>query len=292
MSQFDAYTQAGYVAKLCNFLGKQHPAVQSIKMQRSSEGNGRPPKLSQGRVAALEHAVNVVAARCEATDGSIRERIVLAKGYRGFNGAELARRMGVTREAVRRWCAGISQPGNVERLAAVLDVPVCWLEFGGGWWLPANSPLGVRVGAESEAARKRLHQLTLDWIQASEGISSEEKMAGIEQAVFEEKGFAVLARQAGGRWHPQGRTLIFVPWHCLAPRSLARRFWDDEVEAIIRDAMATRHSVYSAWFEVKRRAEEKGLRYPALISLYKRAEKYKAHCRRFGVDSSNVLVGG
>lgn len=292
MSQFDSHTHAGYVANLCNFLGKQHPEVKSIKMLRCTERKGRPPKLSQDMVEVLERAVNAVAARCEATDGDILERIALARKYRGYSRADVARYAGVSREAARKWCNGIALNSNVERLASVLDVPVRWLDFGGGRRLPANSALGVRVGAEGQVARNRLHEVTLALLQELEDLSSDEEvMAGIEQAVFERKGMAVLARRAGGRWHPQGRKLVFVPWQYLTPRPLVRRYWDDEVEAIISDAMSAQGSVYGAWREIQRRAEAKGLRYPALISLYKRAEKHKAHCQRFGVDLGSLVVG-
>lgn len=291
MSQFDSHTRAGYVAKLCNFLGKQHPDVKSIKLQRCAARKGRPPKLSQDMVEVLERGVNAIAARCEATDGDILERIALARKYRGYSLPEVGRRAGVTPEAARQWCNGIALNRNVQRIASALDVPVRWLEFGGARRLPANSPLGIRVGAEAEAARNRLHEVTLALLQESEDQSAnEEVMAGIGLTVFERQEMAVLARRAGGRWHPQGRKLVFVPWKYLAPRSLTRRHWDDEVEAFISDAMATQSSVYSAWCEVQQRAEAKGLKYPALITIYKRAEKLKAYCQRFGVDPSSLAV--
>ena len=88
-----------------------------------------------------------------------------------------------------------------------------------------------------------------------------------------------------------GITLTDSGDHLTFQAASGSRYWDDEVEAIISDAMSAQGSVYGAWREIQRRAEAKGLRYPALISLYKRAEKHKAHCQRFGVDLGSLVVG-
>lgn len=229
MSQFDAYTQPAYVQGLCAFLGKRHPAVLRLKRLRPSGRTGRLPNWPQEEVEQLEIAVNEQAGRCEASDGNLAERLVLACRYRKLNYAQLARCLGVSREIVRLWCDGKAVPRNLERLAAVLDVPNRWLEFGGKEHLPAGSHLGVRVGFECMAAREQLYGLTPAALtDADDGLSDECLMAYLEQVVVQREVMATLARKAGGRWHFHQGALVFVPWVSIAPHGLARRHWSDE----------------------------------------------------------------
>lgn len=247
MSQFDAYTQAAYLQGLCAFLGKHNPAILRMKQLKPSGRTGQLPNWPQEVVEQLEQAVNEKAGRCEASDGNLAERLVLACRYRKLNYAQLARCLGVSREIVRLWCDGDAVPRNLERLAAVLDVPYRWLESGGKAHLSAGLHLGVRVGFECMAAREQLYGLTLAALaEVDDGLSEECLMAYLDQVVVQREVMATLARQAGGRWHFHQGALAFVPWVPIAPHGLARRYWSDEVEAIISNAMAGSRSVYSA----------------------------------------------
>lgn len=291
MSQFDAYTQPDYIQGLCAFLGKHHPAVLRLKHLKPSGRTGRLPNWSQEVVEQLEMAVNEQAGRCEASDGNLAERLVLACRYRKLNYAQLARFLGVCREIVRLWCDGKAVPRNLERLAAALDVPYRWLESGGEENLPADTHLGVRVGFECMAAREQLYGLTLAALaDVDDGLNEECLMAYLEQGVVQHKVMATLARKAGGRWHFHQGALAFVPWVPIVPHGLARRYWSDEVETIIAHAMAGRRSVYSAWQLVRQRCEADGLQYPQLVSLQRRVAMGKERNRRFGVDLNGLIA--
>ena len=252
---------------------------------------GRQPRWPQDVVEQLEQAVNDKAARCEASDGSMAERILLARQYRKLNSSQVARFMDVSREAVRLWCAGLAVPNELGRLASVLDVPCTWLEIGGEKHLPSDSHLGVRVGFESMAARDQLYGLTLTVLAEAEHNSGDESlMADMEQTVFKSKGMADLARKAGGRWHFHRGELAFVPWVSIVPHGLTRRYWSDEVETIISSTMASRRSVYSAWQEVRRNCEALDLRFPTLICLHKRLATNKERSRRFGINLNGLIA--
>lgn len=284
MSQFDAYTQAAHLQGLCRFLGKQHPAVLRFNSLKPTGRTGRLPKWSQDVVDMLERAVNAKAERCEATDSTISERIMLARQYRGLNGAQLARYIGMSREAVRLWSTGDTEPRDWAQLATVLNVPQAWLQFGGKQYLPANTHLGVRVGIDSLNAREQLYGLTLAALaEMGDTIEDTSLMAHLERKVIECNEMADLARRAGGRWNVNCGKLAFVPWVPIAPHGLARRYWSDEVEAIIQEALANRRSVYSAWQEVRRDCEAKGLEFPTLNALQKRVAKENERHQRYGI---------
>lgn len=290
MSQFDAYTQAAYIQGLRRFLGKQHPAVLHFNSLKPTGRTGRLPKWEQEVVEQLERAVNQKAGRCEMFDSSLAERLVLACSYLELNYAQLARCLGVSRESVRLWCNGTAMPGNLEGLATALNVPSRWLELGGDEHLPADSHLGVRVGFDCMEAREQLYGLTLAVLADSDDDLDEAcLMAHLEQVVAQRKLMATLARKAGGRWLPHQGTLAFAPWVPIAPHGLVRRYWSDEVETIIAEALASNGSTYAAWYVVQRRCETLGLRYPKMITLQRRIATQRNRDAKYGVDLSTQV---
>lgn len=289
MSQFDAYTQAAYIQGLRRFLGKQHPAVLHFNSLKPTGRTGRLPKWEQEVVEQLERAVNQKAGRCEMFDSSLAERLVLACSYLKLNYAQLARRLGVSRESVRLWCNGSAMPVNLEGLATALNVPSLWLELGGDEHLPADSHLGVRVGFDCMDAREQLYGLTLAVLADSDDDLDEAcLMAHLEQVVAQRKLMATLARKAGGRWLPHQGTLAFAPWVPIAPHGLVRRYWSDDVEAIIADALTSNDSTYAAWHAVKRRCEALGLSYPRMVSLQRRIATQRNRAAIYGVNLNTL----
>lgn len=297
MSQFDRYTQTEYVEALRAFMDiskrnflRDYGFVEDADTPRK----GRLPKYPDEAIKALEAQVNEKAARCEATDTTVGERYRLARDYMGFNDAEVSRQLGVSRELVRRWGSDIHRPTNMEALATLLNVPQAWLEEGGEQNLPANSHLGVRVGDEAKLWRE--HQLGLTQVVVSElpdGADEQYAQAYIEWAVFSNFELAQAARRAGGRWQIASATLLFSPWVPIPEHGLSKRYWTDDVEAIIQEELAAKPSVYGAWEAVRQRCEALGKgpdEYPKRISLHKRIEKERARADQFGVDLNEVVA--
>ena len=201
--------------------------------------------------------------------------------------------MGVSRELVRRWGENLNRPGDLQGLAAELEVPMEWLLHGGELALPANSHVGVRVGAEAKALREQLFALTLTKLEEiSDHADIEFIQAHLEWTVINNPEMATVARRAGGRWQAYGTTLVFVPWVPIEPHGLTRRYWSNEVEGIIESEMVEKASIYGAWHALRQRCEAMGLspdEYPTKISLYKRAEKEKQRIESFGVDLNQQI---
>ncbi|KVP39500.1 helix-turn-helix domain-containing protein [Burkholderia ubonensis] len=297
MSQFDRYTVTEYVEAMRAFLDiskrnflRDYGFVKDADEPRK----GRLPKYDEEPIKALEALVNQKAARCEAPDTTVGERYKLARDYMGLNDAQVSRELGVSRELVRRWGSDIHRPTNMEAVAALLNVPQAWLEEGGEQNLPANSHLGVRVGDEALLWREQLYGLTQIVVtEFPDGADESYGQAFIEWAVFNRFDLAQAARRAGGRWQIVSNTLLFSPWVPIPEHGLSKRFWSDEVEAIIQEELANKPSVYGAWEAVRQRCEAMGLgedAYPKRISLHKRVEKDRLRAEKFGVDLNEVVA--
>lgn len=296
MSQFDRYTTTEYVESLRVFLHikKQGFAAAAGLKDPEEKRKGRLSGYPAAAVKSLEDATNAKAARCEAPDSSLGERIRLARDYCGYSDAQVARELGVSRELVRRWGEGLHRPTCMPQLADLLSVPDSWLAEGGEQHLPANSHLGVRVGEEAMAWRERLYGLTQAVVaELPDDADVVYAQAYIEQAVMTRPDLAQAARRAGGRWQSVEGALLFAPWVPIPEHGLSRRYWSDEVEYIIEEELATKPSVYGAWHALKKRCEEKGLtaaEYPKLISLHKRVEKERERVQRYGVDLNAMVA--
>lgn len=296
MSQFDRYTTTEYVEGLRVFLNmKKQGFLQEAGLVRRKPGEhkGRLPGYPAEAVVALEDAVNAKAARCEATDTTLGERLRLARDYLGLGDAQIARQLGVSRELVRRWGENIHYPTpeRLVQLAEALNVPEAWLVNGGGHNLSANSHIGVRVGEEAKTWREHLYSLELQVIaEIPDDADVAYAQAYIEDAVFSRPDLVQAARCAGGRWQSVGAALLFAPWVPIPEHGLSRRYWSDEVEAMIQEEMATKPSVYGAWHALKKRCEALGLEYPKLISLHKRVEKERERAERYGVDLNAMVA--
>lgn len=296
MSQFDRYASAEYVEALRSFLRKKKQNFLRDS-QLIPEGHvvkpGRGPRYAEEPLAVLEAEVNQKAERAEQDGLTLGERINIARDYKGLNAAELGTHLGVSRELVRLWGANVHRPTNLAELAAVLDVPVNWLEFGGQVHLPANSHIGVRVGQENLLYREELYAKTLALMpEIPEEAEVDYAQAYVEWAVFNKEGFSHVARRAGGRWHIVGGALVFAPWVPIKEHELTRRYWSDTVEAIIEEELINQTSIYAAWAALKKRCEALGLtskEYPKKISLHKRAEKDRARADKYGVNLNPMI---
>lgn len=297
MSQFDRYSTAEFVEGLRIFLGlrkdgflKSHGFIELDSVPK----RGRLPRHKDEPVNALTRLVNEKAARAEAPNGcSLGERIRISKDYRSLTDASLARKLGVSRELVRRWSENLDLPGDLLGLAVELGVPVDWLRNGGESALLANSHIGVRVGEDANALREQLFALTFAELEnIPDDADIDFIQAHLEWKVFNDLQMATIARRCGGRWQAHGTNLVFVPWIPIDPRGLSRRYWSDEVESIIEAELVEKASIYGAWHALRQRCEAMGLShqdYPTKISLYKRAEREKQRVESFGVDINQQI---
>ncbi|GBG14376.1 diguanylate phosphodiesterase [Novimethylophilus kurashikiensis] len=297
MSQFDKYTTAEYVEGLRVFLNIKKQGFQreaGLVRDPGTKRKGRLPSYPQEAIKLLEDEVNKKAALCESATTTFGERFRIARDYLGYNDSQVARQLGVSRELVRRWGENIHRPSCVPELAELLQVPLDWLEYGGEEYLPANSHIGVRVGEENLLWREQLFGMTLDVVaELPDDVDVPQAQAYIEDAVFTRYDLAHAARRAGGRWQTVGATLLFSPWIPIKEHGLMRRYWSDEVEAIISEELDLNQTVLAAWEAVKARCEALGLsseQYPKLISLHKRIEKERTRAETFGVDLNDMIA--
>jgi transcriptional regulator with XRE-family HTH domain len=249
-------------------------------------GSGRLPSYPATALAELDAAVNRKAARVEADDLTLAERIGLARDYQALRNTAVAKALGVSRELVRRWTCGINRPTNdrLPQLADILQAPLAWLQFGGEEHLPADSQLGVRVGVEAMNYREKLYGMTMSLlVEVEDDLSETEIQRFIDDAVFSRPQLAVVARRAGGRWQWVHGEFCFAPWAPLPPKGLARRYWSDEVEAIIEEELAVNVSISGAWKCLKQRCEAQGWSYPQKITLHKRLDKQRERRNKFGI---------
>lgn len=300
MSQFDTYTESEYIEKLRKFLDEKKENF-LVRVGFVKEGEKRPGRLAGYDpvvVAKLEDRVNEKARKAELEETTIGQRFLIAKDYKGFTDAQVSKEIGYSRELVRRWALDISAPAAtcLPELAEMLDVPYEWLAFGGEENLPANSHIGVRVGAENAKWREKLFSLTQSVIAEMEDSDFEDEQyvqAYLEWAVFNKPELARASRLAGGRWQFLNNSLLFSPWEPIEERGLQKRFWSDEVEQIIQEELYSKHSVYSAYESIKERCLNLGLTekdFPKRISLHKRIDKEKELAEKFGVDLNSVIA--
>lgn len=301
MSQFDKYTVAEYVEGLRVFLNIKKQGFQreaGLVRDPDTKRKGRLPSYPADAIAALEREVNLKAERCESTESTLGERYRAARDYLGYTDSQVARELGVSRELARRWGENLHRPTCMPQLAELLQVPLEWLETGDEQYLPANSHIGVRVGIEEggEAAywREQLYSMTLGVVaELPDDADVHQAQAYIEDAVFTNPEMAKVARRAGGRWQSVGATLLFSPWIPIPEHGLTRRYWSDDVEAVINEELATNPTVLGAWHAMKTRCEAMGLdatQYPKLISLHKRIEKERIRAEKFGVDLNDMVA--
>jgi hypothetical protein len=178
-------------------------------------------------------------------------------------------------------------------LAGILEVPLAWLNCGGAANLPANSHIGVRLGDEAKYCREKLYGLTTQlMLNLNEDMTESQMQSHLDHVVMSRPGLAIVARRAGGRWQLLHGVLQFAPWICIPERGgLARRFWSDEVEAIIAEELDSKPSVHGAWSAVRQRCEERGLAYPQKISLYKRLQNDRERANIYGINFVGPFCG-
>lgn len=298
MSRYDAYTQKDYVEGLRGFLGIPRQGFLSKYNLVEVAKPGRSGAYNADAVQHLEALFNEKSAKGEQSDTSLGERLSLARDYQGLTDAQLGRECGVSREAARRWCAGDSVPEKPEsrrQLLSILAVPEAWLFHGDVSALPADAIIGIRVGAEFFAAREALYghtQHLLASLPADLGLSGYQ--AAIERHIQSSADLRMLARRAGGRWQLVDDTdgsLLFAPWEPIHEHGLSRRYWSDEVETLIADALATEKSIYAAWHVMAKKAKAQGLDYPQMITLRKRIDRDRERAERYGVDLNAMVQG-
>lgn len=301
MIQFKHYTLARTVDAYSKFLREKKAGRAEALGLVDNPGEarkGRLKKYPEAAVADLIRRVNEKAARCEADDTTFGERLELARDYLGYSDGDIGKLMGgLSREIIRRWRENI--PGRppearIDALAEVLQVPRAWLSDGGEANLPANSHLGLRVGPDEKLWKETLYSLETDVVaELPDDADVVFSQAYIEQAILTRPELAQAARRAGGRWQIVGGAMLFAPWSPIEEHGLSRRYWSDEVEAIIEEELATRPSVYGAWHALKRRCDALGLtpdEYPRLISLHKRIDKERLRAEEYGVDLNEAIA--
>lgn len=296
MSQFDNYSAAKYVEGLRVFLKKKRQGflVENGIFPESHTGKpGRAARYVDEAVEKLENEVNLKAEKSESVATTLGERIRIAKDYKKFSDADVAKYMGVSRELVRLWSENTHVPGDIQKLAQVLDVPTVWLEFGGEMHLPANSHIGVRVGQENFMYRETLYAKTIELIPSiPEDAGLDYVQAFIEYQVNTDPASSKFARRAGGRWQVMNGTLVFAPWVPIEAHQLTRRIWSHEVEAMIAEELSTKPSVYGAWASLRARCLAMGLtedQFPRKISLHKRVEKERARIAKYGLNLNQTI---
>ena len=296
MSQFDCYTKAEYVEKMRLFLRKKKQGFlleNNLVPADYTPRKGRLPSYEEAPIAELELEVNLKAEKAEADGLKLGERLRIARDYQNISDAELGKQMGVSRELARLWGESVHKPACIAELAEFLKVPLAWLEYGGKAHLPANSHIGVRVGAESLACKEQLYAKTVELLsEIPEDADVEFAQAYIEWAIHNKDDLKNIARRAGGRWQAVGGTLLFAPWVPIAEHGLSRRYWTDEVEAMIQEELATKPTVYGAWESLKQRCEAMGLtpdEFPRRISLHKRVEKERQRAEQYGVNLNPMV---
>ena len=298
MSIFDAYTtaEAAEIKRQFLRLPKKDFLHNAGLVPASAKGRpGRYARYSEKALGALDDQVNAKAARAE-TATLFAERLQLARDYQRTTDAEIGRAIGVSRELVRQWCSGRAYPRNTARLADILKVPEKWLVDGGVENLPADSQLGVRVGDEAMRERTVLRDLTETVLQTMpKGMEVAVIQAFLEEKVRTDVILSKLARRSGGRWqvNPTIRhddTLCFAPWVPIHQHGLSKRFWSDEVEALIADKLESGKSIYALWQDLKNKCEASGWDYPQKITLYKRISKERERARQYGIDLNRVVA--
>jgi transcriptional regulator with XRE-family HTH domain len=292
MSQFESNHTSRYVQNLRKFLKIKKDKFSIVAGLRSEPNRkGRLPTVTNEAISALEDAANQKAARCEIVNTTMGYRYRLARDYAGYTDSDVAREFGVSRELVRRWGIGLNRPTKIAKLAEYLDVPVEWLEHGDVNSLPANSHIGARVGKEAISYREEIYGMTiLALASLSDEASSGDIQMYIENIVMANLSLSEAARCAGGRWQLVNDNLYFAPWISLPQPGLSRRYWSDEVEAIIEEELAKKQSVYAAWHAIKSRCEIAGFDYPKMITLHKRLEKSRKWSEKFGIDFNLTML--
>lgn len=290
MSMFDANAPGKRRELYRTFLAL--PKGSYKKKAGFNQTGARGKRYPVEAMALLEVAVNDKATRAEAPDTTLGERYCIARDYQGMSDAKVAREMGVSRELARRWGSDINRPSDLARLSGILKVPEAWLREGGEANLPADCHVGVRVGAGADNARERLYGMTLAILaDMPDDASEDEQRVSIERSVFEKHWLARAARQAGGRWQVTEGMLMFAPWQPIQAHGLARKNWSDEVEVMIEEELATKHSTYAAWYSLKARCEALGiLKYPKLISLHKRVKTERRKIEQHGCDLNGLVA--
>lgn len=289
MSHFDCYTSPEYVQRLRAFLKlpkSDFLRTTGLTDLPASGRKGRLPRYHTAAIKALEEQVNARAKEAE-TATEFAPRYLIARDYKGLSNAEIARLFGVSRELTRLWAKGLCLPRDISVLASALEVSESWLVKGGEEYLPANSHIGVRVGFEAMQCREQLYAMTTTILAAvSDEAGEGELQSFIEESVSTSPMMSKMARRAGGRWLVFGGELQFAPWVPIQEHGLSRRFWSDEVEAMIDDELASNSTVYGAWHALRARCLVLGLsdsEYPKLITLHKRISKARERTKRFGI---------
>lgn len=297
MSQFDRYTMSEYVDSLREFMGfskrtfmRDHGFTKDTDPPRT----GRLPRYEEAPVIALEEKVNARAAEAEQAS-TFSERYLAARSYMGVKDNDVAQHLGVTRELVRRWGLGMQRCTRPQEVAEFLQVPLEWLEGQGGEeLLPADSRIGVRVGAESKQYREAMYARTQELIaELPEGADEAYAQAFIEWKVHNDPELSKIARRCGGRWQILNGMLMFAPWIPIEEHSLSRRLWSDEVEQMIQEELASKPSVYGAWQSLRDRCQAMGIpedQFPKKISLHKRVEKERLRAEQFGVNLNDMVA--
>jgi len=298
MSQFDSHKKVQYIDTLRSFLGISKAEFQQKFSLYSEDASNVQPRRDRNvaLISLLEENANKKAARVEAPDTDFAERYNLAKSYMRLFDSDVARAMQVSREWARSWGTGKAHPTDMEKLSIVVQAPLAWLRDGNVDVLPANSTLGLRVGAENLEWRRALFDMTQAVLAELDATLDDDFLqAHLEWAVFYKPQMAHAARRAGGRWQVSDGQLVFAPWVPLQPKKpkQADLPWSDEIEAIIQEELENNKRPTIAGQRIKERCLALGYseeECPKQVTVFKRAAKKKAHIERFGADLNAVVA--
>lgn len=287
---FEKDSKESYLKAMLRFLraSRAHFDLEGVGSGNSQAKRTRQAVTSE-LLGAVEAEVNKKSSHVESLDTSFGERYRLARDYAGLRDAEIARRLDVSREIVRRWSNDLARPRvtRLADLAMLLEVPVSWLGAGSISQLAADSHLGVRVGADRTSWKETLHALTVHHLRDCHSeVSEDEFNERITAAIASVDSMRDAARRAGGRWLMKEGRLVFHAWRPPKSEGRKRSLWPAQTELIIETELGRSRSTYAAWQAIRERCTEAGLPYPKRVTLHKRVQRKRAHEERFGVVGS------
>lgn len=287
---FDKDSKESYLKAMLRFLRTSRA---HFDLEGGGSGGGKARRarrvVTSELLRLVEVEVNKKSSRVESLETTFGERYRLARDYVGLADAEVARRLDVSREIVRRWSNELARPRvtRLAELALLLEVPVSWLEAGALSQLAASSRLGVRVGADRTVWKETLYALTVRYLgDCCDEVSEEKCNEFVEVAIDSMEEMKNAARKAGGRWLMAAGRLVFYAWRPPKSEGRKRSLWPDQTELIIETELGRSRSTYAAWQAIRERCTEAGLPYPKRVTLHKRVQRKRAREERFGVVGS------
>lgn len=283
---FERTNRNAYLHAMLRFLRVKRNAFEINERVDCLLGRRFRKPITDELLEKVEAAVNRKSAQAESAAGSFGSRYELARDYMGLKDSDVAGAVGVSRESIRQWRKSCVLPKKerAKKLAVILNVSVDWLVNGVCEYIPEDSHLGVRVGAERRAFREELYGITVRVLDdLSDNLSEQDLQRKIACAMTADHAMKLAMRRAGGRWCLSSGKLQFITWAAPGFSFCPRKLWPDETEAIIKEELGRGQTTYAAWQIVKQRCEEKALPYPKRVTLHKRVQRMRSYFEEFGL---------